>query len=234
MKFSDGYWQVRDGFDVQHPAQAYDVSADDRALTVLAPTRLIAEPRRHAQPADRDDDADLAAARRRQGADRASRRRSGSGPELRPPRCERPDPDHRDHRRASQFHAPAGSPRGSSAATAGSSTSPRDGQSPDLQPRQDHRPGHRPGPAAIRLPAADARRRRNRVRPRGAVRPGRQERSDGGHLERRRRHQQRPGLQERAVLLDEPRLRGLRQSPGAGLLRDRLGGGLPQPILGAR
>ncbi len=30
MKFSDGYWQVREGFDVQHPAQAYDVSADER------------------------------------------------------------------------------------------------------------------------------------------------------------------------------------------------------------
>jgi len=42
MKFSDGYWQVRAGFDVQHPAQAYDVSADDRALTILAPTRVIA------------------------------------------------------------------------------------------------------------------------------------------------------------------------------------------------
>ena len=42
MKFSDGYWQVRAGFDVQHPAQAYDVSADDNALTILAPTRVIA------------------------------------------------------------------------------------------------------------------------------------------------------------------------------------------------
>ena len=42
MKFSDGYWMTRAGFDVQHPAQAYDVSADDRTLSVLAPTRLIA------------------------------------------------------------------------------------------------------------------------------------------------------------------------------------------------
>ena len=41
MKFSDGYWMVRAGFDVQHPAQAYDITADDRALTVLAPTRVI-------------------------------------------------------------------------------------------------------------------------------------------------------------------------------------------------
>ncbi|MEP6561843.1 MAG: alpha-xylosidase, partial [Nakamurella sp.] len=42
MKFSDGYWMTRAGFDVQHPAQAYEVSADDRTLSVLAPTRLIA------------------------------------------------------------------------------------------------------------------------------------------------------------------------------------------------
>ena len=41
MKFSDGYWLVREGFDVQHAAQAYDVSADERTLTVLAPTRAI-------------------------------------------------------------------------------------------------------------------------------------------------------------------------------------------------
>lgn len=33
---------TRAGFDVQHPAQAYEVSADDRTLSVLAPTRLIA------------------------------------------------------------------------------------------------------------------------------------------------------------------------------------------------
>jgi len=42
MKFSDGYWMVREGFDVQHPAQARDVSVDGRALSILAPTRVIA------------------------------------------------------------------------------------------------------------------------------------------------------------------------------------------------
>ena len=41
MKFSDGYWMVREGFDVQHPAQAYQVGADARSLSVLAPTRVI-------------------------------------------------------------------------------------------------------------------------------------------------------------------------------------------------
>ncbi len=42
MKFSDGYWRVREGFDVQHPAHVTEVSADERSLTVLAPTGVIA------------------------------------------------------------------------------------------------------------------------------------------------------------------------------------------------
>src|SRR6478672_10308587 len=41
MKFSDGYWMVREGFDVQHPAQVRDVDTDGRTLSVLAPTRVI-------------------------------------------------------------------------------------------------------------------------------------------------------------------------------------------------
>ena len=41
MKFSDGYWMVREGFDVLHPAQAHDVTADERSLSILAPTRVI-------------------------------------------------------------------------------------------------------------------------------------------------------------------------------------------------
>ncbi len=51
----------------------------------------------------------------------------------------------------------------------------------------------------------------------------RQERPDRRHLERRRRHRQRAGLQERPVLPDQPRLRRLRQPPGHGLVRGRLG-----------
>src|SRR6478735_2736192 len=41
MKSSDGYWMVREGFDVQQPAQVRDVDTDGRTLTVLAPTRVI-------------------------------------------------------------------------------------------------------------------------------------------------------------------------------------------------
>ena len=41
MKFSDGYWLVREGFTVQHPAQAHQISADATSLSVLAPTGVI-------------------------------------------------------------------------------------------------------------------------------------------------------------------------------------------------
>lgn len=43
MKFTDGYWLVREGMRVLHPAQAYDVWAGDDALTVHAPTSRIAK-----------------------------------------------------------------------------------------------------------------------------------------------------------------------------------------------
>ena len=59
MKFSDGYWMVREGFDVQHPAQVSDVNTDGRTLSVLAPTRVITgrgdtlnRPDRHGDPVD--------------------------------------------------------------------------------------------------------------------------------------------------------------------------------------
>ena len=40
MKFTDGYWQVRDGFSPLHPAQVDDVRTDPAAgtMTVYAPT----------------------------------------------------------------------------------------------------------------------------------------------------------------------------------------------------
>ncbi len=84
-----------------------------------------------------------------------------------------------------------------------------------VQPKQGHGPtGDRTGrPRCPR--AAPPRRRRARVRPRRAVRPGGEERPDRRHLERRRRHQQRAGVQERAVLPHQRRLRGLRHHPGA-------------------
>lgn len=43
MKFTDGYWQVRDGFSPLHPAQVDDVRADPAAgtMTVYAPTAVI-------------------------------------------------------------------------------------------------------------------------------------------------------------------------------------------------
>ncbi|HRA50704.1 alpha-xylosidase [Actinotalea sp.] len=41
MKFTDGYWMVREGMSALHPAQAYDVWAADDAMTVYAPTARI-------------------------------------------------------------------------------------------------------------------------------------------------------------------------------------------------
>ena len=41
MKFTDGYWQLRDGVQARYPAQVYDVTAEPDALTAYAPTRKI-------------------------------------------------------------------------------------------------------------------------------------------------------------------------------------------------
>jgi alpha-D-xyloside xylohydrolase len=42
MKFSDGYWMVREGFAVHHPRQVRDVQATDLQLSVLASTKVVA------------------------------------------------------------------------------------------------------------------------------------------------------------------------------------------------
>jgi alpha-D-xyloside xylohydrolase len=39
MKFNDGYWRLREGVRVLHPAVAYDVEGGDSDLTVIAPTK---------------------------------------------------------------------------------------------------------------------------------------------------------------------------------------------------
>lgn len=41
MKFTDGYWMVREGMHPLHPAQAYDIWSDERSMTVYAPTAPI-------------------------------------------------------------------------------------------------------------------------------------------------------------------------------------------------
>lgn len=42
MKFTDGYWMVREGVHPQHPAEVRDVVATDDSLTVYAPVRHVA------------------------------------------------------------------------------------------------------------------------------------------------------------------------------------------------
>jgi hypothetical protein len=41
VKFTDGYWQLRDDVQARYPAQVYDVTAEADALIVYAPTRKI-------------------------------------------------------------------------------------------------------------------------------------------------------------------------------------------------
>ena len=224
---------VREGFDVQHPAQVRDVDTDGRTLSVLAPTRVDHRPRRHPEPADRHRDPVDPAGRRDQGADRAPRRGPRSRPAVRAAGRERAGSDHRDHRRRGR----------SDIGRADGSHRPRPGlvariqcrwEGPHLQPAEDDRSGHRAGRCAVCLPTARAGRRGEDLRSGGAVRAGGQERPAGRHLAGRRRHQQRSGLQERAVLLVHQGLRSVRQPRRAGLLRDRLRSRFPQPVLGSR
>lgn len=41
MKFTDGFWQTRPGVTPQYAAEAYDIVAGERSLTVTAPTKVI-------------------------------------------------------------------------------------------------------------------------------------------------------------------------------------------------
>ena len=41
MKFTDGYWQMREGYTPHFAAQAYDIESDGQSLTVYAPTKEI-------------------------------------------------------------------------------------------------------------------------------------------------------------------------------------------------
>lgn len=41
MKFTDGYWLLRDGVTAAYPAQVHDVTATERTLEIYAPTRPV-------------------------------------------------------------------------------------------------------------------------------------------------------------------------------------------------
>ena len=43
MKFTDGFWMLRDGVTAAYAAQAYEVDASAKALNILAPSRVITE-----------------------------------------------------------------------------------------------------------------------------------------------------------------------------------------------
>jgi alpha-D-xyloside xylohydrolase len=42
MKFTDGFWQTRPGVHPLYALEAFDIEADERTLTVTAPTKVIA------------------------------------------------------------------------------------------------------------------------------------------------------------------------------------------------
>lgn len=37
MKFTDGYWMVRKGYEIQNPAEIRDIVTDDASMTVYRP-----------------------------------------------------------------------------------------------------------------------------------------------------------------------------------------------------
>jgi alpha-D-xyloside xylohydrolase len=41
MKFTDGFWQLRPGVEIDYAAEAFEITAEGSAITVLAPTKVI-------------------------------------------------------------------------------------------------------------------------------------------------------------------------------------------------
>src|SRR5215216_1113332 len=41
MKFTDGYWQMRPGFEPHYAAQVHDVKIESDAMTIYAPTKKL-------------------------------------------------------------------------------------------------------------------------------------------------------------------------------------------------
>ena len=186
-------------------------SAGDRAPRLPARGRRRGDhraPRRWARPRSALHARD--AGRRRQGAaaaaDRCPLRRAADGPAPRP----------RSHRGSVVARVRAGRTRA------------------HLLRRTVGRPGQRRAGQQLGARTPHARRPRARLRARRAVRHVRQERPERRHLERRRRHRQRAGVQERAVLPLRRGLRRLRRPPRRGLVRGRLRGRLRDAVLRAR
>lgn len=44
MKFTDGYWRMRNDVKAQFPVQAYDIEAKSDSFTVYATTRKVVHP----------------------------------------------------------------------------------------------------------------------------------------------------------------------------------------------
>ena len=44
MKFTDGYWKVREGYRPHHPREIYETETDGRSVTLYGPTMRVRDP----------------------------------------------------------------------------------------------------------------------------------------------------------------------------------------------
>lgn len=228
MKFSDGYWRLREGVRAAYPQGVLDVETGPGTLTVHAPTYPV----RHRGDLLKGPALTLTCTSPMPDviAIRITHFAAWSG--ARPVLRDRP-PGVRGRGELRRRGGPAhlGRALGALRPHRTLADGPGGGRAhAHQQRRQGH--GHHGDPRRPPPPARTARAagRHLRLRPRRALRPAGEERPGHRHLERRRRHRHRTGVQERPVLPHRRGLRRLRRPPRPGLLRGRLGGGLPDPV----
>lgn len=49
MKFTDGFWMTREGYQIQNPTDIRDIVQKDNSVTVYAATKYIRKERRHVE-----------------------------------------------------------------------------------------------------------------------------------------------------------------------------------------
>ena len=225
MKFTDGYWLLRPGVSTHHAAEVAG-----HPLRRRAPAHPYAPVKHVRGRGDTLNSPLLTVDCWSPGAegvigirphtpapDRSRPDRSspcqGAEPGTGKVRRERPG-GRAEHRRA---HAPGGHLRALAAGVHGRRTDPDHGRRTRALGFVTDAGAATSCSGSSRWPSA------RRVRAGRAVHAVRQERPGGGHLERRRRHSQRAGVQEHAVLPDQPRLRRASSTTRRGVVRGRLG-----------
>ena len=258
MKFTDGFWQLRPGRHGPLRARGLRHLAGHGHRGRTRPRRHGADDRhrqarRHAQPSRAHRHALVAARGRRARAHRAPRGRSARAG-LRSARCRRGRRRRGIRRpRPAERSRPARSRRGSRTGAPWSLSFEEGGRR--LTGSGHKAQGYMQLAPDAQVDPGDGRERACRDAAARGTRtfvheqldlgvgeliyglgerfgPAREERPDRRHLERRRRHVERAGLQERAVLPLQPRLRRARERPGPRVVRDRFGGRRARAVLG--